>query len=187
MSTQWPERPGRQDHTHNLSGTGELTLNTSMTVFSARVLYAKQVARKRKTWQDGFLCVIGQDQSKRSATLYDESGVVVSSARISASPILNADSEGISVSLVEPAGSQMPAGSPIISAVSQTFASSRAGLLLWTRNVTLRNFLRPQDARQKGPRTQPSEKLRTNQHATLKYSSLAGRSLSFTCQKLKAH
>ena len=65
-----------------------------MTVFSAKILYAKQVARKRKTWQDGFLYVSGEDQSKRFATLYDENGVVISSARVPASQVLNADSEG---------------------------------------------------------------------------------------------
>ena len=64
-----------------------------MVLFSAKVLYAKHVARKRKTWQDGFLCV-NEDQSKRSATLYDESGVVVANARVPSSQILNAESEG---------------------------------------------------------------------------------------------
>lgn len=64
-----------------------------MDVFSAKVLYAKQVARKRKTWQDGFL-LVSEDQSKRSATLYDESGVVVSRVRVPSAQILNAESEG---------------------------------------------------------------------------------------------
>lgn len=67
-----------------------------MAVFSAKVLYAKQVARKRKTWQDGFLFV-SDDHSKRSATLYDEIGAVVSTARVPESHVLNADSEGVCV------------------------------------------------------------------------------------------
>lgn len=65
-----------------------------MVVFSAKVLYAKQVARKRKTWQDGFLFV-SEDHSKRSATLYDEIGAVISTARVPASQVLNVDSQGI--------------------------------------------------------------------------------------------
>lgn len=64
-----------------------------MITFSAKVLFAKQVARKRKTWQDGFL-FSSEDQSKRSATLYDESGVVVSTARLPASQVWSADAEG---------------------------------------------------------------------------------------------
>ena len=93
-----------------------------MDIFFAKVLYAKQVARKRKTWQDGFL-LVSEDQSKRSATLYDDSGVVVSRVRVPSSQVLNADSEGTfaldrgaSVNFVITDHS-MP----------QTFPSSRAG------------------------------------------------------------
>lgn len=53
-----------------------------MADFFAKVLFAKQIARKRKTWQDGFVRVLGQGQPKRSATLYDEIGVTISSARV---------------------------------------------------------------------------------------------------------
>ena len=68
-----------------------------MADFLAKVLYAKQVARKRKTWQDGFIRVSVQDQSKRAAQLYDETGAFVSSARIPASQVIAADSEGTCV------------------------------------------------------------------------------------------
>ena len=93
-----------------------------MVTFSATVLYAKQVARKRKNWQDGFL-LVSEDQSKRSATLYDESGVIVSTARVPSSQAFNADSEGNFV---------LDRGASTDFVISdqcqpQTFPSSRAG------------------------------------------------------------
>ena len=95
-----------------------------MGTFCAKVLYAKQVARKRKTWQDGFVFV-SEDQSKRSATLYDESGAVVSRARVPASLVLSADSEGTFVP--DRRASTNFVTSDQCSAGPQTFASSRAG------------------------------------------------------------
>ncbi len=49
-----------------------------MSEWFARVLYAKHVSRKRKTWQDGFVS-INEDQHRQSAKLYDESGQLISS------------------------------------------------------------------------------------------------------------
>lgn len=68
-----------------------------MSLWFARVLFAKQVNRKRKTWQDGFLSLNNQDQNIRSAKLYDESGTLVSSGRVPASEDVTPSSTGVTM------------------------------------------------------------------------------------------
>ena len=60
----------------------------------ARVLYAKAVNRKRKSWQDGFISIDNLGQSS-SARLYDETGVVISAGRVPASEHVTSGSEGL--------------------------------------------------------------------------------------------
>lgn len=66
-----------------------------MSGWYARVLYAKHVSRKRKTWQDGFMSMNKQDDTRRSAKLYDESGLLVAKGHVPASEELTTTSEGL--------------------------------------------------------------------------------------------
>lgn len=65
-----------------------------MSGFSARVLYTKQVQKKRKTWQDGYLSIHSQDRNNRSGRLFDEDGKQITTTRIPASVGINGESEG---------------------------------------------------------------------------------------------
>ena len=66
-----------------------------MSGWYARVLYAKHVSRKRKTWQDGFLSMNKQGDTRRSVKLYDESGLLVAKGHVPASEKLTTPSEGL--------------------------------------------------------------------------------------------
>ncbi len=66
-----------------------------MSGWYARVLYAKHVSRKRKTWQDGFMSMNKQGDTRRSAKLYDESGLIVAKGHLPASEELTTTSEGM--------------------------------------------------------------------------------------------
>ena len=155
-------------------------LISRMADFFAKVLFAKQVARKRKTWQDGFVCVLGQGQIKRSATLYDESGVIISSARVPQSQSLDSDSEGTTDLLTL----SSDLCKLLINIVWQASAFSKAGSSMWTVHVTLLSFHMP--ARVRPPFMPQSQLLLLSQlKAVLKHNSPADRHRSFKYQGLQ--
>lgn len=60
-------------------------------IMRARVLYTKHLTKKRKTWSDGFVDVSAQ----RSATLSDEQGQALATARLPAGEDWAEDTEGL--------------------------------------------------------------------------------------------